>query len=132
MRDRLIELILNFENELDKKHPHTGSMDRIEATADHLLANGVIVPPVKVGTTIYEAILLKRKRFSHFRECKVVGYHTGEFPDLRGHKRNNYLIVYYDCGHLGHIPYDKIGKTLFLTCDAAERALEELKNDGRS
>lgn len=96
-----------------------------EAVADYLIASGVIVPPCNVGTTIYEAIWLKKKKFSHFRECKVVGFHTGEFPDLRGHKRDNYMIVYYDCGHLGHIPYDKIGKTVFLSREDAERALEE-------
>ena len=121
MRDRLIELIQNAVNGCARHWA--------EIIADHLLANGVIVPPCKVGTTIYEAIWLKKKKFSHFRECKVVGFHTGEFPDLRGHKRDNYLIVCYDCGHLGHIPYDKIGKTVFLSREDAERAFEEGNKD---
>ena len=129
MRDRLIELLESAHFVYLHK---LGGGSMWEEITDYLLANGVIVPPCKVGTTIYEAILLKGKKISHFRECKVVGYHTGEFPDLRGHKRDNYLIVYYDCGHFGHIPYDKIGKTVFLSREDAERALEEMQNDGGS
>lgn len=137
-RDRLIELH-EEAGILWNEYIDECLFERIEPNltydefhATHLLSNGVIVPPCKVGTTIYEAILLKKKKFSHFRECKVVGFHTGEFPDLRGHKRDNYLIVYYDCGHLGHIPYDKIGKTVFLDREDAERVLEEMQNNGGS
>ena len=42
MRDRLIKLIK------DIVHPYFA-----ETLADHLLANGVIVPPCKVGDTVY-------------------------------------------------------------------------------
>ena len=49
MRDRLIEL-------LDKvHHTHLGKeyIERIGTIADYLLENGVIVPPVMVGQTVY-------------------------------------------------------------------------------
>ena len=42
MRDRLIELI----------HDSDLSLDSVRLT-DHLLANGVIVPPCKIGDTVY-------------------------------------------------------------------------------
>jgi hypothetical protein len=52
MRDRLIELIGEFPIW------HSSLKDRwmpeaVERLADHLLANGVIVPPCKVGDTVY-------------------------------------------------------------------------------
>jgi hypothetical protein len=98
--------------------------------ADHLLANGVIVPPCKTGTTLYEAMWLKNKEFSHFRWCTVVGFHMGDFPVLRPYNksRDNYLIVLYDkCGHLARIPFDKIGKTVFFepNLEEAKKAIKE-------
>lgn len=44
MRERLIELIANEPN----------SIDSIVSHADYLLANGVIVPPCKVGDKVYQ------------------------------------------------------------------------------
>ena len=47
-KDRLIELILNCER-VDLPLP----LEYQQHLADHLLANGVIVPPCKVGQTVY-------------------------------------------------------------------------------
>ena len=54
MRDRLIELLMKSEmfNDAD------GKADT-NCLAEHLLANGVIVPPVNTGETVY-SIALKR------------------------------------------------------------------------
>ena len=51
MRDRLIELIKEA-----KKHTKNANSDieRNMILADHLLANGVIVPPCKVGDKMYK------------------------------------------------------------------------------
>lgn len=49
-RDRLIELI--FKSEYSDFPCHLNNV-RIEDFADYLLANGVIVPPCKVGDDIY-------------------------------------------------------------------------------
>lgn len=54
----------------------------------------------------------------------------GDLPDLRGHKRDNYLIVYYDTSnHIGHIPFHKIGRTVFFepNLEEATKAYEEMK-----
>lgn len=50
-RDRLIELMsgLPFSAEYEKYN----SLEFAEHLADHLLANGVIVPPCKVGDKVY-------------------------------------------------------------------------------
>ena len=46
MKDRLIEMMMLWGNE------NTDSFN-FEGVADYLIANGVIVPPCKVGQTIY-------------------------------------------------------------------------------
>ena len=53
MRDRLIELLLNSDP-LHERDMDDDLVDgEIEAIADHLLANGVIVPPCKIGDEVY-------------------------------------------------------------------------------
>ena len=51
MRDRLIELLLNVDYALDTDG--RGARDSAEFIADYLLANGVIVPPCKLGDTVW-------------------------------------------------------------------------------
>lgn len=53
MRDRLIELIVDAENAIYCEKPYCTDTERIGKVADHLLAEGVIVPPIKVGKTVY-------------------------------------------------------------------------------
>ena len=77
--------------------------------------------PCAKGDTVYEVIASH-----HSREGKVVGFHLGEFTDLRGNKRGNYLIVKYYYS-IYHLEYERIGKTVFLTREEAEKALEERK-----
>lgn len=52
MRDRLIELIDDFIHTEDVKWWYSAELD--EQLADYLLANGVIVPPCKVGDKFYK------------------------------------------------------------------------------
>ena len=81
-------------------------------------AENVIAPPCKVGDKVYEAI----PKGGCIRSLKVVGFHLGRFPDLRGHKRKEYLVCYSDYS-LTHVDIDKFGKTVFLTKEEAEEAL---------
>lgn len=87
----------------------------IEHIADHLLANGVIVPPCKVGDTVYHVYKgntivnalvedWKKEAFGDwlFRACFSV---NGSFVTLLFGDNN-------------------IGKTVFLTREEAEKALE--------
>ena len=74
-------------------------------TADHLLANGVIVPPCKVGDKVYQ-------------------YDTaGDIYE------SEITQIVYDTKF---IAFDEraIGKTVFLTLEEAENALAERKENG--
>ena len=83
-RDRLIELLLSkscMTNECPDVDcekceliaVHTGDADKI---ADYLLSNGVIVPPCKVGQTVYRVVTMgtgvtfKKVGFNTYREKK--------------------------------------------------------------
>lgn len=82
--------------------------------------------PCKIGEEIYEMVLNRDKSFSHCNTHKVVGVHLGNFPDLRGHKRQEYFVTHCKVMNLlSRIPLNKLGKTVFLTREAAEKALEE-------
>lgn len=111
MRDRLIELINEFE-ELDFFAPPDWW---IEHFADHLLANGVIVPPMKLGQICFEpcyyANLIDECRVSSITQ-KADGSLKIRITNLR--HRSAYEIT-----------TDKIGKTVFLTREEAEKALKE-------
>lgn len=108
MRDRLIELIK------DIVHPYFA-----ETIADHLLANGVIVPPCKVGDTVWVHNQTAGKIFKN----TVVGiFVSGASPHRNGIKCEYRNI----CGETSNrkFTFAQIGKTVFLTREEAEQALK--------
>lgn len=108
-RDRLIELLENCE--------HISYLDSVydlpniyNLVADHLLANGVIVPPCKVGDKLY-----RMNRIGKLVECV------------------EYTVKNINCTILTERPYNcfaisNVGTCLFLTKEEAEQAL---KNRGK-
>lgn len=93
--------------------------------------NRFVELPCKVGNAVYETVFNRDKTFSHINTHKVVGIHLGDFPDLRGHKRQEYLVTHCKMMNLlSRIPLNKLGKTVFLTKEEAEKALEERENNG--
>lgn len=113
MRDRLIELILNTPV---LKFP-SGSRAQgktyqtAQNVADHLLANGVIVPPCNVGDTLYLPI-------SH----RVIAYEVSTIKydgDLLKIVTHNKLS-----GMQRTIWAMDVGATIFRTHKEAERALK--------
>lgn len=95
---------------------HRGKADcTLEVLADHLLANGVIVPPIKkVGEKLY---------FHQFNdkpekvvvEGKIIKIANGEreyIVKLKDERELTFLISFF-------------GKTVFLTKEDAEQALKE-------
>ena len=107
MRGRLIELI-------QKEVPRP----KADALANHLLANGVIVPPCKIGTKVY----VITSQTSDNRNLYI-------FEDVITHYyiADNYVVMGFDY-HLGvHSGnWDKV----FLTKEEAEEKLKELKDNG--
>lgn len=118
-RDRLIELLSIAVGDCNL------TTYEIKLVADYLIDNGVILPPCKVGDTIYKLILFKDGHGGCVPQ-KVVGFHLGEFPHIRGQERKQYIIVYHEVVNtISHIDIKQIGKTVFLTREEAERKLKE-------
>lgn len=85
----------------------------IEELADHLLANGVIVLPCKVGDTVWFIRPLDRKK--EITETVI------EKMVLKG--KGVYMKL--SCNAMYETSCNSIGKTVFLTREEAEAALKE-------
>ncbi len=117
-RERLIDL-LNDVIDL----PCDGEL--IADVAEHLLDNGVILPPVKVGDTVYELLFYDGKPDGYYERI-VTGYHYTQENHYGNLKDNEYLcVVGKYCNHTRHINTSKIGKTVFLSREDAEAALNK-------
>ena len=100
MTDR--ERLINVLNEAFIKSDDNFGMPNIEQVADHLLANGVIVLPCKVGDTVYQM-------------------DAGRVYESKIHN------IIYDTDS---VAFDgrAIGKIIFLSREEAEKELERRKN----
>ena len=96
-RDRLIELL--------KKADSSTWGQTYESYADYLLANGVIVPPCKVGDKVYQTDGVK----VYEGIIKKIVYDA-------------HIIVFDETA---------IGKSIFLTKEEAEAKLKELGNNDK-
>lgn len=106
MRDRLIELILKSDILCDSCGENSPSYCA-EALADYLLVNGVIVPPCKVGDTVF----CFDDYYKRITELQFTGIEPViECKTLKG-RRRSFLNA-------------ALGKILFLTMEAAEQALK--------
>ena len=126
MRDRLVELI---NQGLLKQ----GQGWRTELIADHLIANGVIVPPCKVGDTVYYI-----NRFYHIELRKDTIYKAKVVRFVTTFLGTSLVIQIRDesgCTELSNIdcvetPNIKdFSKTVFLTKEAAEQKLKEMRGE---
>ena len=127
-RDRLIELLQDYETEKvpDKDGYYRCYMSREkgEAYADHLLANGVIVPPCKVGTEIFGVFDNDDEQRKEIYVGKILCYSLDENNLLWARmKYKNGLTYWYTI--------DDFGKTVFLTPEEAEKALEGYKENSQ-
>lgn len=116
MRDRLVDLIKEcHKKENDIMFGENRPLEFDEWTgiyADHLIANGVIVPPCKVGDKVY-TISIDRE-IEEYTVLGVVEYPNGWFVGVH----------YGGCSYT--IPVDKV----FFTKDQAEQKLKELSENG--
>lgn len=118
MRDKLIELIDDFIYSVDVKRWYSEELD--EKLSDHLLASGVIVPPVSVGQTVwfFSSVL------EEVCEAKVVKIEINLYTNP---------ILWFEFEYFSkligtHVIKGRIdeflGNTVFLTKEEAEKALE--------
>ena len=138
MRDRLIELIGEYHAHperfcprMETDQPCSGckydlgfECNQDGKLADHLLANGVIVPPCKVGQTVYRVSFVHKtvemlKVEGFLRNVASWKVHCMKFiPKWLGNQKE----------HI-YIQFSAFGKTVFLTCEEAEKALAERSNE---
>lgn len=126
MRDRLIELIDDYIHTVDVNHWYSEELD--EGLADHLLDNGVIVPPCKVGDTVYIHWSLTKACAKKVYPVKVYALRwDNKAKDRRICVEGEFNIDVYGGSYTSHYRatfyWDKVGKTLFLTRGDAEMAL---------
>jgi hypothetical protein len=135
MRDRLFALI----NEAKDEYPTIPSVNCCKPTfayylAGHLLTNGVIVPPCKVGDVVYSprensileqnVISIEIEKDSHVRVYFTCDYLCDGCPH-----EQTYQNQAGDGGCWGEygeslFAFEDFGKTVFLTREEAERALK--------
>ena len=117
MRDRLIELIINadtydsYECKLCNKDDDACDCCYAEKLADKLLANGVIVPPVLVGQTIYFLGGISGKSIKSATVEEIIINDDG----VRD------LLVTTENG----VTFEDSIETFYLTREEAERALKK-------
>lgn len=107
-RERLIELLndvtsTQYEGDKIIRSEMDINDEDINCIADYLLANGVIVPPCKVGDKIY--LIVEKRRRSTNKCFKFIQISKLTFYNLE---------VVLKC----------FGKTIFLTKEEAEQALK--------
>lgn len=122
MRDRLVELIAEGR-ELCEQIPCEGCTRNCKGLndciakvqADHLLSNGVIVPPYKCGTVVYvlrsqtsngENLYMREERIEQYRASN-----TGTF-------------MTFESGRVS-VRNDEWSRCVFATLEEAEQALKE-------
>ena len=134
-REKLIKLIETGTNLASKKaveetarivkenHHYNSATDKTvsisEMLADYLLENGVIVPAVEIGTTIYE-IRQKGISFSNRR------YDSGITTQKQlKNAISDGKTLYIESKLYAKSDNVRLGKTVFLTREEAEKALAE-------
>ncbi len=125
-RDRLIEIIDNFnENESAIGLVFYFTEEESELFADYLLANGVIVPPCKVGDKTY---LLLEKTSGGYDIVESQCVYISENKYSRAYSMD------IDCAEVGNtleFYLNDFGKWVFLTKEEAEEKLKELGNGNK-
>lgn len=116
MRERLIELIRGARKTTKGANC---DLEREGLFADYLLANGVIVPPCKVGDTVY-AIYLDYPTEKRIYEAIVDEIYLSQKPSLSA----GYIVIRdWRFNSRKALLFEHFGKTVFLTREEAEQAL---------
>ena len=136
-RESLIELLKKGQAEhserslaeiqklLYEKHRYNSATDKVgnlwDELADYLLAHGVIVPPCKVGDTVYyiKGGYYKDPKYCEVsRPCRVVEV------SLKLQRNGEHVMRGFITDNGTRYNFDSIGKTVFLAREEAEKALE--------
>lgn len=119
---RLAELIAKAKSNMQGREFSSG-LERNFFLAEQLIDNGVILPPCKVGDTVYFP------NESYHMAAEIDGIYIDE-------QGVHFSWVQYDVGveitelwDEGEFDIEEIGKTVFLTFEEFEKALTEKRAD---
>ena len=126
VREKLVELLK--EVVLIQECSFGDPRPTYETVARYLIAHGVMVPPCKVGQTIYYLFQYSNKRILPFvRMAKVKRIYCGN-PKMKflvdGELKNT-----QEKGIIKTWCFDDFGKTVFLTKEEAEAALAKMDGE---
>ena len=113
-RDRLVELMYSAKEKFTDEN--VNDEEAVEILADYLISNGVILPPCKVGDTVY---------FDTYLHGDSVGVQSHKVINVK------YIIITEPSkGGIGaEIPDYAFGKTVFLALEDAVKALSEREGE---
>lgn len=154
MRNRLVELVCGaIQTDGCIAHCNYAPCIRCEIIADHLIANGVIVPPCKVGDMIYKIQYCRCGNPEAFEMKQCHKKETSKTPKVfasvmlqqKGKKLTpgsyRFEPPKYEYKPIGTICYKVVqkpfklewindfGKTVFLTKEEAEQKLKEMRGN---
>ena len=109
MRERLVELIKNAHDE----QKYLTSDKSINAIADYLIANGVVVPPCKVGDKVYHICNVFND--SKMKSETIIKTRVVDFVQSMAFLAESQGLIFSE---------RDFGKTVFLNREDAERALK--------
>ena len=120
-RERLIELLMQGELEAEKQGVFNCSRSewKAEIIADFLLANGVRVPPVVVGATVYE---FRHKAIYNGRRTDS-GIDTKRMLKMAVSRGDD---IYISAKPYAKSDFLRLGNTIFLTLEEAAEKLRIL------
>lgn len=120
MRDRLVELIKQARQRTKNANC---DIERNMLFADHLIENGVIVPPVKLGQTIF---ILEDIGIQTLPEIVPLNVYRINFT-VSEDGLDCHIVCVTETRSIQHIKGEDIGKTVFLTKEEAEQKLKEMR-----
>ena len=121
-RERLLELLARKYNHFCDQCGINKQSDYIQDLADYLLENGVIVPPCKVGDTLF---FIYNSPYANKPDLTPRIYKTDDwYFDID--KKGISIRTRDVHGYMGKYHY-YLGKTVFLTREEVETALKERK-----
>lgn len=113
-REKLVELL----DEIHRKPLGKEYCERLGTIADYLLENGVIVPPCKLGDTVWMLITCSSTKTIYQEGKRKQEHHQHTYIRSVEMTKLNFFRVIKD-----------IGDTVFLTKEEAEKALAEKRAD---
>lgn len=115
-KDKLIEILQDTLHEWECDV----SIKTLTEITEHLIANGIIVPPCKVGDIVFTSYdHIFGMQTNEILTCRVVFIGFGE--------NDNYINIVDNYGHMHSMSFEEFDKTVFFTRKEAAKELRRSK-----